>query len=627
MINIEFTYTAKDFDTSKPYQDLLSIEDPFQRQITEEALTAYAKSLKISTFKRRLRQYIESQKTTTALVKSENEITAFEDQEIELDSGDWKTSENGVWRNGPLGGIEIACPHPITIKARLKNIDTCEVKLVIRFRRGSNSRKTWIDVPVGQDILANAKNIVSLAQIGIAVTSGKRAQSLVDYLDELHNRNYDIIPEMKSVSRLGWNEEGFSPYQNGIVFDGNGNFQKTFDAIGPHGSSKAWLEEVLQVRKYSITVRIILAASLASVLIEPLGCLPFFVHLWGMDSGTGKTVALMLAASIWGNPAVGGPYLTTFKSTAVGTEVLAGFLNSLPVILDELQLARDNRGRINFNVYELGSGSGKLRSNKSLGLSPTPTWSNCFITSGETPLVGDNDGAGALSRVIEVECKADAKVVEDGHRTANVLKANYGHAGKEFVYRLQQPTAPGRDDTNMSLARSLYESYFTACLKCNAVDKQAHSAALILTADSLAENWIFRDGLRLTPEDIAEYLRTADTVSAANRGYAYMCDWVVQNGSKLKGSSDTEFYGLIDAESNKVYILRNVFFSACENAGISPKALLSHLKSKGLIDTYASRRNFTISKSINGVKTEYVAMHLPKQDGDIPSGDGDSEPL
>ena len=40
----------------------------------------------------------------------------------------------------------------------------------------------------------------------------------------------------------------------------------------------------------SLTARILLAASFASPLLEPLNCLPFFVHLWGVDSGTGKTV-------------------------------------------------------------------------------------------------------------------------------------------------------------------------------------------------------------------------------------------------------------------------------------------------------------------------------------------------
>lgn len=44
-----------------------------------------------------------------------------------------------------------------------------------------------------------------------------------------------------------------------------------------------------------------------------------FVHLWGVESGTGKTVALMLAASVWGNPAI-GQYVQTFNATQVGHE-------------------------------------------------------------------------------------------------------------------------------------------------------------------------------------------------------------------------------------------------------------------------------------------------------------------
>lgn len=68
-----------------------------------------------------------------------------------------------------------------------------------------------------------------------------------------------------------------------------------------------------------------LAASFASPLLEPLNCLPFFVHLWGVDSGTGKTVALMVAASVWGDPTIG-----SFVKTFDGTTGWAGEDGSLP---------------------------------------------------------------------------------------------------------------------------------------------------------------------------------------------------------------------------------------------------------------------------------------------------------
>ena len=610
MIHIEFSYTQADFDSPKPYQELLTIADPFQQQITEEALTKYAGTLGVKTFKRRLRQFKESQKTSTAIAKPEAEITAFEDQELELDSGDWKTGESGVWKYGAMGGIEIACPHPITIKARLRNIDNGETKWIVGFRRGDTNRKAFSYIPIEEKTLSNAKEIIELSRIGISVTS-ERAKSLVNYFDYIMNHNYNVVPEKRSVSRLGWNEEGFSPYLDDVTFGGKDDFDRTFKAIGPHGSSKKWLEEASVLRRESLAARIILAASFASALVEPLGVLPFFVHLWGMDPGTGKTVGLMLAASVWGNPEpVGGPYIASFRDTSVSLEFLAGFLNSVPLVIDDLQLAKDYRGKPNFNVYELASGSGKGRGTKTLGVTVKPKWRNCMITSGETPLVDENDPAGAQQRVIEVECKADSKVVLDGHRTSGVLRANYGHAGKEFVYQLQQPTMQGRDDTNMTFAKSFYDVYFAACLGNKAVDKQAHSAALILTADSLAEMWLFKDKLRLTPDDIAEYLKTAESVSGANRGYAYVCDWVAQNTHKLKGpTSDMETYGMISEAEGYVYIIRSVFNRVCSEASISAQALLSHMKSKGLIDTRG--RAYTIGKSFGGAKVECVALKMP----------------
>ena len=301
---------------------------------------------------------------------------------------------------------------------------------------------------------------------------------------------------------------------------------------------KGWLAEALDARTYSITARIILAASFASVLVEPLGCLPFFVHLWSMASGTGKTVAQMLGASVWANPAVGGAFFQTFKSTSVGVELMAGFLHSLPLFLDELQLSKDRHGKIVFNVYELAAGSGKLRGNRSLGLDYTPKWANCFITSGETPIVSENDGAGAANRVIEIECRAGEQVIKDGHRTANALKVNYGHAGRLFIQKLCE-------DVGLDRARELYEKNYTNCIQSDTTEKQAMAAAIILTADQLATEGIFRDGRELTAQELGEFLKRESEVSASERGYEYMCGWIASNERQFEDVVERgEHYGV-----------------------------------------------------------------------------------
>lgn len=418
-------FSLTDFKEGRVFEWLTGLRSGYQQAMEEQALADLAKELGFKGFARCLREYRKELRAVSLSVVRDDGVSEFFDQTLELNVGEWTADESGIWRYAQGGGITYACTHPIMPVEKLVSIDTGMVKVKLWYRRSYSDRRPWSEIVVPMSRISKAADIVALSDCGISVTSGERAQALVDFLRDAIDKNQDIIPEVKAVSRMGWNEEGFSPYVGGVAFDSADSFRPIYKAIGQSGSLDNWLTEALDARSYSLTARIVLAASFASVLVEPLGCLPFFVHLWSMDSGTGKTVAQMLGASVWANPTAGGAYFQTFKSTSVGVELMAGFLHSLPLFLDELQLAKDRHGRVNFNVYELAAGTGKLRGNKSLGLDYTPKWANCFITSGETPLVGETDGAGAANRVVEIECRYGEAVIRDGHRTANALKLNY----------------------------------------------------------------------------------------------------------------------------------------------------------------------------------------------------------
>ena len=117
-----------------------------------------------------------------------------------------------------------------------------------------------------------------------------------------------------------------------------------------------WLNHVCELRKRDrMEIKFFLAASFASVLVGLLGALPFIVDLWGETEG-GKTVAMMLAASVWANPA-DSMYIGDFKTTDVQLEVRSDLLNNLPLMLDDSSKVnariRDNFERV---VYDLCSG-------------------------------------------------------------------------------------------------------------------------------------------------------------------------------------------------------------------------------------------------------------------------------
>ena len=581
---------------------VLAIESPFEREITINRLAKYAESIgiKATGFKRMLKFYIESKDPPRKKTIMCNSLTCFTNQALELDAGEWHADDFGVYRQGKYGE-EVACPHPLIPVERLVNIDTGAEKLRIAFCKGD---KRWRYAIVEKSILASRQKILQLADQGVAVTS-ENAPLLVQYISDLENLNYNEIPESKSVSRLGYiPDEGFSPYVDGIIFDGDVNFRHIFGAVKAHGRRKEWYTLAKEIRQGNVMARVVLAASFASVLVHPCGALPFFVHLWGGESGTGKTVALMLAASVWGNPEP-GRYIQTFNSTVVGREKLAAFLNHLPLCVDELQLARDARGRVMFDVYALAEGVGRTRGTRTGGVDQTPTWANCILTTGETPITGSGSGAGAINRVIEMECRAAEKIIEDGHAVSNTVKRHYGFAGREFVQMLYN------DQSNIERAAELYHGYFKALSGNDTTEKQAMAAAVILVADTLATEWLFEDGQALTVQEIAQFLASKAAVSSGERGYRYMCDWVTQNANKMRACSDIgEVYGLIQGDI--AFIISSVFRRAAEEAGFSAPALLSYLKQQGLIETRG--RAMTKNKRINGVPTECVCMRLPSEE-------------
>jgi len=600
----EWNYEKEEFLTTKPYEQLYKYhQQPFVHAAKMEELAVYAASKGFKGLKTMYKKYIQSLSTNTIYIDN---ATCFTGQPLELNAGDWEAGDDGVYRKVGFGE-EVACPHPIMPVERLVNIDTGEEKLKLAFRKGTIWRRTIVD----KAVLASSNKVTELSRIGIAVTS-QNAKAFVQFISDLENLNYETIPERKSIGRLGYiPDEGFSPFVDGLIFDGDANFSTMFQSVRSHGSEKVWLQTASEVRTMSITAAIILAASFASVLLEPLNCLPFFVHLWGVDSGTGKTVALMVAASVWGDPTVGS-YVKTFDGTAVGMEKTAAFLNNLPLCLDELQLAKDLKGRTNFDVYKLAQGVGRTRGNRSGGVDLTPTWRNCIITTGESPLTGQASGAGAVNRVIDIECRSAQAVIRDGMRISGLVKKNFGFAGKRFVEELYKPGV-------VDQVSARYRELFQQLGNQDTTEKQAMAAAAIILADELACRWIFGGEQRpLSIAQISEFLASKAAVSAGDRSYKFLCDWVTQNSNHLCGKSETvDVYGAL--EFNRAYIIRSVFERILQDAGYSTAATVSYLRQENLIECRGKHN--TKGKRINGIPTECFCLILPSVELDDEQSD------
>ena len=587
-------YNADEYyNSSAPYEFLYQFKDNkfLLRQMCEKMKTK-AGALGVKAFMSLWNSYCEMKAQQNGM-KLDN-ATNFDGQPLELFSGEYICDEYGVMVQDKYGYEQPVCRHPIMPIQRLVNIDSGEERLELAFKKG----RSWRSSIVEKSVIASSSSILHLAANGIMVNS-ENAKALSTYLLEIENLNYEYIPEQKSVSRLGWvGQHGFSPYVDGLAFDGENNFKHIFKAVDSNGERRKWLDAMIDLRKEKTAGRLFLAASFASVILEPCGLLPFFLHAWG-GTEVGKSVGLMIAASVWACPKM-GEYITTFNSTLVGQEMTATFLNSLPMCIDELQI-QSSAGIKDFDkiIYQLTEGVGRTRGAKTGGLQKINTWRNCIITNGEHPISNASSGGGAVNRIIEFECAE--KIYSDLVGICAVINQNYGFAGKEFVEWLQQ-------DGNADRINKLQKEYFRELLKSDSTDKQAASASAILAADHIVTEIIFKDGNNLTVEDMAKIMTKKTEVNVNTRAYDYILELVARNPNKFFPNENGEYQGEVwgKVADEKIYIIKSVFDRELQSAGFNSTAFLAWAKRMELLATAKDRR--TISARIGGTVTTCVCI-------------------
>lgn len=606
-------FTAEQYyNSSDPYKWLYQYKnDKFLMKQLMQKMKEKAGAVGVKCFVSLFNAYCETVASKAGI--SLDNSTQFEGQPVELFSGQYKCEESGVYFMDKFGYEVNVCRHPIMPIQRLCNADTGEERLEIAYKKGKN----WRTVIVEKSVIASSSGILQLASYGILVNS-ENAKALSTYILEIENLNFDVIPEQQSISRLGWiSQKHFSPYVEELVFDGETNFKHIFGAVKSSGSREAWVNVMRNLRSEKSPGRLFLAASFASVILEPCGLLPFFLHAWG-GTETGKTVGLMIAASVWACPKL-GEYCTTFNSTLVGQEMTASFLNSLPMCIDELQI-QSSSGVRDFDriIYQLTEGVGRARGAKTGGLQRMNTWRNCIITNGEHPISNSSSGGGAVNRVIEFEC--DEKVYSDLVGICAVISSNYGFAGREFVEFLQQ-------DGMFEAVNAIQKEYYRELLKSDSTDKQAASASAILAADAIATELIFKDGNNLTVSDLEKIMTKKAEVNVNQRALEYVYELAERNPNRFKANEFGDYQGEVwgKKEDDCIYFIKSVFDREMANAGFNSTAFLAWAKRMGYIDADKNKR--TKKAWILGGSVNTVCVKKEKQPVEVTTIYDDELPI
>ncbi len=609
------TLTAEEPFPDEIFYRIFEIEGNVERAQYIEALKNRARQMKrANEFNSILKAFFMdySQK-----MKETGNSTNFTGQALELQCGPWRATDLGVsmqkFDNHGQPVFVNACTHPILPIEIYKNVDTGRERVKLAYFKYGQ----WQNVTVNRKVCADNSAIVDvLSDIGIEVTS-ENAKPLVKYISDCIGLNPAKLEPRKSINRLGWAGNEFMPYADDIVYDGEEAFDVIYKNVKENGDFSVWKEHCSVLRRNKV-VRLAFAASFASCLIELVNALPFVLHIWSGESGTCKTVAIMAAMSIWGNPKMGG-LVKTMNTTKVNIMRTSAFLYSLPYAGDELQTMKD-KWTTNFDqlIYQITEGIDRGRGRTTGGVEETKTWRCSYLFTGEEPITKANSRAGSKNRVIEIE--VEEKLLEDGNRTVGILTEHYGHAGRKLVDYLQ--------GIEKKALQEEYKAYFDAMCKLDTTEKQAMSMACILLADRILTEVVFTDEIPLTVDDIKMYLRSANEVDVAERSYQSVLNWIAKNPVRFQNPNDEEsmnkgeVWGRIDEDREHseippvAVINKDVLCEFLEKNGFDYAAVSKKWAAKERV-IRNSQGKYIHNTKVFGIKANYVKLNMePDVDSD-----------
>lgn len=158
------------------------------------------------------------------------------------------------------------------------------------------------------------------------------------------------------------------------------------------------------------------------------------IHLVTHESGTGKSTALIGAASVWGRREGLG---ITHDDTTISKSLTLGALGNLPVIHDELVI-RDPEAIRSF-VMSFTEGRGKMRATREGTIRHSAsTWQTLLLSAANTSLVDvlslTNNREAAAMRIMEFRLNIPEGIRHvQGDKLRKALRANSGHAGKVYI--------------------------------------------------------------------------------------------------------------------------------------------------------------------------------------------------
>lgn len=346
---------------------------------------------------------------------------------------------------------ELVCPYLLRIDSRYTDVSHNASVAVVSARYPVGGWKQF-DLPLATLSTGGAELAKIFGDKQLFLSSAAMQQRTRDYLMSYLKELQRYADTSYKYSYFGWQPDGtFLVGRTLIGADGERDFKLDPGAenvagwLIKRGSLEKWVKamQIFDQPNTELHAGCFLLGA-GGILLEGSSVNGFISHLYGPETGSGKTSTINAIASIWGDPA---DQFLTYKDTDNYIYKTAGVLNSIPLCMDEVtHMVSLERDRARDMVYQFSQGKEKGRLGQDANQKERASWrtSATWTSNADlyTALEVVVDSEGPKARVFQAFFARSYIFDTYGRKLFQALSDNCGHAGELIVQEIIKRGGP-----------------------------------------------------------------------------------------------------------------------------------------------------------------------------------------
>ncbi len=471
-----------------------------------------------------------------------------------------------------------------------------------------------------QDILSVDEAKKKLAHNGV-VGGKKQMAEIINYIIRSF-KNLQVIKKAEIMrSQFGWADNDtkfilgdkeinaetvlFSPPSSRI--------KKYADVTKPIGNLDTWKSIAAVYGKRDMHVQAFgFFTGFGAPLLKFLNYKGGIINLVNNTSGTGKTTALKMAMSVWGDP---NELLLIPKDTLATKIHRMGLFNNIAVAMDEVtNMPGEQFSELVFSITQ-GRGAGRMKAAVNEERFNMTKWATIAVTTSNSSMVDKLRAVkqtpdGELMRFLEFDVPAESKMPKEFAQAMfdDALSENYGLAGPiyaQYLVKNQEAVVKEIKDIQLIIDKQIgfssRERFWSAIIACNIGGARIAKRLGLLPPEidvGKVKNWIVENMATIRSEikaPSADHAATVGEFINENRNSIL----VINNDTDRRTAAEhlpiltprsSKLCVRIEPDTRKMYIAAKHFKKYCAENQITLRGVLSSLKNDGVYLTSLNKR-------------------------------------